>query len=220
MSAPRLVGVRATALTPITYFSLPIQGGVATLPDALPDIPILFALAAVHGLMPSHPCLPTAPDYRRHLSAIPWRASVFEVECPRLLPPTAQRRTIDSEAGCHVRFTSAAKRGNFKDYFRVQSIPTAYGGEAGVGVFHGAVFGPDPFPPGEDGLVIRVGKSRSGMLLLEREPGERSVRLNAYTAELFGEELPVERYMLHTLQASPCMSFAEAAWRLSAWSQA
>jgi hypothetical protein len=222
MKPRRLVGVMATALTPITYFSLPIQGGVATLPEALPDIPLLFALAAAHGLMPAHPCLPMAPDYPRHLASIPWRASVFEAERPRLLPPIAQRRTIDGEAGCHARFTSAAKRGNLKDYFRVQSIPHAFGGdaargEAGVGVFHGAIFGPDPFPPGEDSLVVRVGKNRSGMLLLERERDDRALRLNAYTAALFGKELPVERYMLHTLQASPGMSFAEAEQRLAAW---
>lgn len=222
MKEGRLVGVKATALTPITYFSLPIQGGVATLPEALPDIPLLFALAAAHGLMPAHPCLPMAPDYRRHLAGIPWRASVLQAERPRLLPPLAQRRTIDGEAGCHARFTSAAKRGNLKDYFRVQSIPHAGGGnvargEPGVGVFHGAVFGPDPFPPGEDSLVVRVGKNRGGMLLLERAAGERPLRLNAYTAALFGDELPVERYLLHTLQASPAMGFAEAERRLAAW---
>lgn len=222
MKARRLVGVKATALTPITYFSLPIQGGVATLPEALPDISLLFALAAAHGLMPAHPCLPMAPDYRRHLASIPWRASVLQAECPRLLPPVAQRRTIDGEAGCHARFTSAAKRGNLKDYFRVQAIPQAHGsndarGEVGVGVFHGAVFGPDPFPPSEDSLVVRVGKNRSGMLLLERAGDERPLRLNAYTAALFGDELPVERYVLHTLQTTPTISFAEAERRLATW---
>lgn len=218
MRGSQLVGVRATALTPVTYFSLPIQGGVATLPEALPDIPILFALAAAHGLMPAHPCLPMVPDYRGHLTQIPWRASVFMAERPQLLPPMAQRRTIDGEAGCHTRFTSAAKRGNFKDYFRVQSIPPAEdGAETGVGVFYGAIFGPNPFPRGEDSLVVRVGKNRGGMLLLERTPHDRRVRLNAYTATMFGDELPVERYMLHTLQASPPMDFAAAEQRLARW---
>lgn len=216
MSTPRLVGVRATALTPLTYYSLAIQGGVATLPDALPDIPVLFALAAAHGLMPAHPCLPMAPDYRRHLESIPWRATVFEAVRSALLPPAAQRRAIDSEAGCHVRFTSAAKRGNLKDYFRVQSVPPAGAGEDGLGVFRGAVL-PDPFPLGEDSLVVRVGKNRGCMLLLERESGERPVRLNAYTAALFGDDLPVERYMLHTLQASPPMSPTDAGRRLASW---
>lgn len=222
MSTGSLVLVRATALTPVTYFSLAIQDGVATLPDALPDIPVLFALAAAHGLMPGHPCLPMVPDYRRHLSNIPWRASVFEAVRPGLLPPIAQRRAIDSEAGRHNRFTNAASRGNFKDYFRVQSIPPAgaelaSGDEAGVGVFQGAIFGPDPFPVGEDSLVVRIGKNRSGMLLLERAHETRPVRLNAYTAAMFDDELPVERYMLHSLQASPLIPVAEAERRLATW---
>ena len=79
------------------------------------------------------------------------------------------------------------------------------------------MFGADPFPPGRDVVVIRVGNQRSGMLELRRDPALPQVRLNAATAALFGRRLPVDLYRVHTIQLTPPMPLAEAAEEVARW---
>jgi hypothetical protein len=43
------------------------------------------------------------------------------------------------------------------------------------------------------------------------------VRLNAWTGALFGRELPMDRYCLHSLQLTPWMSLEEAAAEVALW---
>jgi hypothetical protein len=201
------------------YFSLPIPSGQATLPLAISDVSLAFALAAAHGMMAGHPCLPQQPDYRNHLGAIPWRLSVFLADDPSLLPAIACRRTIDAECGAQPRFTGAAKRGNLKDYFFVQAIPPAEraGSRNRQGLFRGGIWGPDPFPVGEDHIVVRLGKNRSGQLLIERNVSAERLHLNAFTARLFGRNLSVERYLLDSLQLTPPLMPEDAARELQSW---
>ena len=107
-----------------------------------------------------------------------------------------------------------AKKGNLKDFFYTQEVPPYQ-------KFTGIILGLEGFDPfeyaGEDELVIRVGLHRNGMVKLKKKKVLPPVRLNASTAALFDQELPVDRYCLHSLQLSPFMAPSEAAGELIQW---
>lgn len=204
------LGLRATTLTPFCYHSLMVQSGTATLPELVSDRAIAFGLASSLGWMAARVALPSK-DYRRDVSAMPYRASVFLTDHPRLLPPLVRRLNLDAEAGLKEKIQNVAKKGNLKDFFYTQEVPPGQ-------EFRGALFGFDPFEAtGENTLVIRVGLHRNGMVKLERDDSVTRVRLNASTAALFGRELPVERYCLHTLQLTGWLNLAEAAGEVRGW---
>ncbi len=190
-----------------------VQSGTATLPELIGDRAVAFGLAAALGMTAARLGLPPK-NYRMHLSAMPFRTSVFMTDKPRLLPPLTRRMNLDAEAGLQRKTQDMAKKGNLKDFFHVQEVPPSQ-------VFHGTVFGLNGFDPfeksGQAELVIRVGLHRNGMVLLKRTEKTEPTRLNAATAALFNSELPVERYCLHTIQLTPPMSLYEAAKEVSQW---
>lgn len=204
------LGLKATTLTPFCYHSLMVQSGTATLPELISDRAIAFGLAASLGWMAARGALP-GKDYRRDLSAMPYRASVFMTDHPRLLPPLVRRLNLDAEAGLKEKIQNVAKKGNLKDFFYTQEVPPEQ-------VFRGALFGFDPFAAtGETALVIRIGLHRGGMVKLERDDSVTQVRLNAHTGALFGRELPVERYCLHTLQLTGPLDLSQALREIRSW---
>ena len=68
---------RLTALTPWAWHGLTVPSGTATLSDVVTDTAMAFATAAALGMTTRSPCLPTAPDYRSHLAALPFKTSLF-----------------------------------------------------------------------------------------------------------------------------------------------
>lgn len=204
------LGIKATTLTPFCYHSLMVQSGTATLPELIGDRAVAFGLAASLGWMAARVALP-GKDYRRDLSAMPYRTSVFTTDDPRLLPPLVRRLNLDAEAGLKEKIQNVAKKGNLKDFFYTQEVPPGQ-------EFRGALFGFDPFEAtGEKELVIRIGLHRNGMVRLERADSVTRVRLNAATAALFGRELPVERYCLHTLQLTGWLDLPDALRETRDW---
>jgi hypothetical protein len=191
-----------------------VQSGTATLPELIGDRAAAFGLAAALGMTAARVALPQK-DYRGHLAAMPWRTSVFTTQDPKLLPPVTRRLNLDAEAGMQAKVASVAKRGNLKDFFHTQEVPPGQ-------TFTGAIFGLDGYDPfqetGQEVLVIRIGLHRNGMVRLERAKDPAApVRLNAATAALFGRELPVDRYCLHSLQLTPEMDLDAAAAEVSGW---
>ena len=212
--AANAIHMTAQTLTPFAYHSLMVQSGTATLPELIGDRAAAFGLAAALGMTAARVALPPK-DYRGHLAAMPWRTSVFMTDDPKLLPPVTRRLNLDAEAGIQAKVASVAKRGNLKDFFHTQEIPPGQ-------TFAGAIFGMDGFDPfeetGEEELVIRIGLHRNGMVRLKRSEDQAGpVRLNASTAALFGRELPVDRYCLHSLQLPPWMALEAAAAEVSEW---
>lgn len=204
------LGVKATTLTPFCYHSLMVQSGTATLPELISDRAIAFGLAASLGWMAARVALPSK-DYRRDLLAMPYRTSVFITDDPQLLPPLVRRLNLDAEAGLKEKIQNVAKKGNLKDFFYTQEVPPDQ-------EFRGALFGFDPFEAtGEKELVIRIGLHRNGMIRLERDDSVTRVRLNASTAALFGRELSVERYCLHTLQLTGWLDLPDASREARSW---
>jgi hypothetical protein len=208
----KVIGIRATTLTPFGYHSLMVQGGSATLPELIGDRAIAFGLAATLGMLRASVALPKK-DYKKHLKAMPYRSSVFTtVQQPRLLAPMIRRLNLTEEGGFDKKLQSVVKRGNLKDFFKTQEVPEGQ-------IFTGAIFGLNGFNPFEiqDKLVIRIGLHRNGMVLLEPANIE-TVRLNAATAALFvDDDLEVERYCLHNLQLSPAYSLKEAQEKVVMW---
>lgn len=211
--AAKAIPIKATTLTPFCYHSLMVQSGTATLPELIGDRAAAFGLAAVLGMTAARLGLP-AKNYRKHLSAMPYRTAVFMTDRPKLLAPLTRRMNLDAEAGLQRKIQDVAKKGNLKDFFHVQEVPSEQ-------EFRGAVFGLDGFDPfeesGEAELVIRVGLHRNGMVRLSRSEEVQTVRLNAATAALFDRELPVERYCLHTIQLTPPMDLDAAAEEVIQW---
>ena len=212
-----VVGMKATVLSPFHYHSLAVPGGTATQPDFLTDRQVSFALGAALGCLSANPALPRK-DYRAHLAALPFLASVFEAAAPRLLPPLARRLNLDEEAGLTKAVQDATGTGNLKTYFFVQEVPP------GV-EYHGAVFGADPFALAgrAEGqacreIVVRTGRHLGGLLRLEPEPAGE-VRLNVHTAALFGQTdgLAVELYAMHDLQLSSPLPAEEAGKCVARW---
>lgn len=208
---PVVCGIRATALTPFCYHSLAVQGGTATLPTFISDRAVMFSLGAALGFMNCSVALPQK-DYVTHLRALPWRASVFSLEGdPRLLPPLARRLNLDGEAGFRHKLRGVVDSGNLKDFFHTQEVPPEQ-------QFIGALFGYDPFKAYKRTyFVVRVGLHRSGLLKLEPTMVEQ-VCLNVWTASvLFGREMSVARYVLHSLQLSPFMPVSTALDEVMQW---
>ena len=158
------IPITARTLTPFAYHSLMVQSGTATLPELIGDRAVAFGIAAALGMTAARLGLPEK-DYRGHLAAMPYRTAVFMTDAPRLLPPITRRLNLDAEAGIQKKIQDVAKKGNLKDFFHIQEVPPDQ-------TFTGALFaleGFDPFPEtGADGLVIRVGLHRAGMVHLKR----------------------------------------------------
>ena len=205
-----ITGIQAETLTPFAYHSLMVQGGSSTLPELISDQAIMFGLAATLGMMHASVCLPKKKQYRRDLEAMPWRASVFTTQNPKLLAPLTRRLNLEDEAGFKSRHYLVTSKGSFKSYFSTQEVP------AGV-TYTGALFGFDPFAAtGESELIIRVGLHRNGMVRLRPTQVEQ-IQLNAATAALFGRELAVERYLLYGIQLSPRMPVKAALAEVQQW---
>ncbi len=209
------VGVRAETLTPFAYHSLMVQGGTATLPELISDRAIAFAMASSLGMMRARVALPTK-DYLRDWHAMPWRTSVFTTAQPTLLAPLIRRHNLSEDGGYKEKIQNLTSKGNFKDFFSIQEVPQGI-------VFHGAIFGFNLFDKifkitGKKELIIRIGLHRNGMVRLTPEK-QTTVRLNASTAALFQRELPVERYLLHSLQLSPQMPIKQALQEVQQWQQ-
>ncbi len=222
MTAIAALGVKATVLSPFYYHSLAVQSGTASLPGFLTDRSLSFAIASTLGALAASPALPRK-DYRAHMQALPLLASVFETKAPALLPPLCKRLNLDGEGGWQKRVRDATDSGNLKTYFFIQEIPPGI-------VYQGAVFGADPFALASeaegrriDRLVVRTGRHLAGLLLLEPTDVPQ-VRLNAYTAMMFGMDLPAEDprfgidgYSLHDLQPTKPLDLADAAAIVGRW---
>lgn len=206
---PIAIGLRATTLSPFAYHSLMVNSGTATLPELIGDCALAFALASSLGWLDNRVALPSK-NYQQHLSAMPYRTSALITDQPRLLPPLARRLNLDAEAGIKKKVSDVATKGNLKEYWLTQEVPPYQ-------VFTGAIFGFDPFQYSKQTeLVIRIGLHRNGLVKLEPCTVDQ-VRLNAATAALFGRELAVERYLLHSLQLSPWLALADALQEVSSW---
>ncbi len=211
----QLIGMQATTLTPFAYHSLMVQNGTATLPELISDHAIAFGLAGTLGLLSSAGALPTQKNYRQHLTAMPYRCSVFRTEDPRLLSPLIRRLNLDAEAGYKEKIDNVARKGNLKTFFSTQEVPQGQ-------TFTGLLFGWDDFDPfahyGRDHFVIRIGLHRNGMVRLEKTEVPQ-VCLNVSTAALFGRgaSLSVGRYLLHNLQLTPPMPPEMAGKEVATW---
>lgn len=204
------IGLRAETLTPFAYHSLAVQGGTATLPELIGDNALAFGLASALGYLWVRGALPEK-DYRRDQLAMPWRTSVLMTDEPRLLPPLVRRLNLEEEGGYQRKLRDVTAKGNLKQFWTIQEVPPG-------AVFRGAIFGFDPFKEtGQTSLVIRIGLHRNGMVKLTRDSGIKRVRLNAATAAVFGQTLPVERFLLYGLQLTPWMSLANAAEEVAQW---
>ncbi|RKZ60705.1 MAG: hypothetical protein DRR08_10710 [Candidatus Parabeggiatoa sp. nov. 2] len=187
-----------------------VQNGTATLPELIGDRAIAFGLAATLGMLQANVTLPKK-DYRNHLKAMPYRTSVFTTDAPKLLPPLIRRLNLDEDGGYPQYIQKVVKSGNLATYFQTQEVPHGQR-------FKGAIFGFDPFTEmDQKELVIRIGLHRNGMLLLKPDNTINHVCLNAATAALFKQELPVKRYCLHSLQITPEYTLANAWQKVNQW---
>lgn len=212
-------GVRARVLAPFYYHSLAVPGGTATQAAFLTDRQVSFACAAALGCLSASPALPRR-DYRSHLGALPFIASLFETDEPRLLPPVRKRLTLEDEGGYDAKLQGNVGTGNLKTFFAIQEVPPGI-------VYRGAVFGRDPFALASEAegrkverIVVRTGRHRGG--LVELVPDEvGAVRLNAHTAGIFGGDADgMEVYVMHDLQATRTLSLPEAAASVGGWQHA
>ena len=196
---------RLTTLSPWAWHGLAVPSGTSTLNDVVTDTAMAFATAAALGWMPRSPCLPSAPDYRTHLAALPFKTTLFlGHDDNRLERPLARRLNLDAECGMPKSVHDARNSGNIKDYYHVQEVV------AGA-VFHGIFLHADPlrivreaYGERRDRLVVRLGLGRNGVGLLERGVDRSSICLNLHTARLFDPEsnLPAGPYRLHNIQPS------------------
>ena len=224
MDAGIATRIRATTLTPFHYHSLAVPSGTATLAPYLADRAISYALASAMGALAASPALPKK-DYLRDFRALPWLASVFEAREPRLMRPLGKRLNLDAEGGYQKRIHEATGTGNLKTWFFIQEVPPGT-------VYHGAIFGPDPFllAGGVENrdvgrIVVRIGRHLGGMLALDRCESDDNdkVRLNAWTADLAGYDvdndplMSVDVYALHDIQITAPMPLGSAAERVNAW---
>lgn len=221
MSTP----VRLEVLTPFHYHSLAVPSGTSTLAEWLADRVLCYGLCAALGGMWAYPTLPTK-GYGRDLRRMPWLASALETETPRLLAPQGRRTNLDTEGGYGKNIQEATGSGNFKTWYSVQEVPT------GV-VYHGAVFGQDPFALAAQAegtevntLVFRIGKNRSGTVRLRRDDAERHVRMNVHTGHTLGYNVTtdarcaVDVMALYDMQLTRPMPLDEAAALARDWKAA
>ena len=224
---------RLTALSPWAWHGLAVPSGTSTLNDIVTDTAMAFATASALGWMPRSPCLPSAPDYRAHLAALPFRTALFlgaddgggtdgeRQRGPptgnRLERPLARRLNLDAECGMPKSVHDARSSGNIKDYYHIQEV-------AAGAVFDGSFLHADPLRIAYDAygerlhrLVVRLGLGRNGIGLLERRVAPSSVHLNLHTAKLFDPDvdLPAGPYRLHNIQPSQPLD-ADTALRVTA----
>ena len=195
---------RLTALSPWAWHGLAVPSGTATLNDVVTDTAMAFGTSAALGMMPRWPCLPSAPDYRRHLAALPFKTTLFLGSDNRLNLPLARRHNLDAECGMPKWVHDARNSGNIKDYYHIQEVAVG-------SVFYGCFFHADPLRIAHqvygvriERLVIRLGLGRNGVGLIERCADQHGIRLNLHTARLFdaGTDLPAGPYRLHNIQPS------------------
>ena len=219
-----VTAVRLETLTPHHYQSLAIPSGVASLSAHMADRSVAYGLAGAFGGLSGSVALPRK-DYRRDFAAMTWLASVFEAEEPRLMRPQGRRLNLDQEGGYQKSIQDATGTGNLKSWFFIQEIPPC-------AVYHGAVFGPDPFDlasevEGADvrHIVFRVGRHRGGVVRMERSE-TTAVRLNLHTGFVCGadvvqdERLRVEIPALWDLQVSTALPPATAGQIVTEWKAA
>ena len=159
-----------TALSPWAWHGLAVPSGTSTLNDVVTDTSMAFATAAALGMAPRSPCLPSAPDYRGHLAALPFKTTLFLGHDNRLNRPLARRLNLDAESGMPKSVDDARKSGNIKDYYHIQEV-------AAGAVFHGCFLHADPlriareaYGSATERLVIRA-RTRS-----QRHGGHRALR--------------------------------------------
>ena len=210
---------RLTALSPWAWHGLAVPSGTATLNDIVTDTAMAFAVAAALGMMPRQPCLPSTPDYRTHVAALPFKTTLFLGHNNRLNRPLARRLNLDVECGMPATIHSARTSGNIKDYYHIQEV-------AAGAVFYGCFLHGDPLLIARDAygepferLVVRLGLGRNGVGLLERSPGQPDICLNLHTARLFEPNLRLEAgpYRLHNIQPSRPLQPDEALRITTAW---
>ncbi len=229
ITAPPLRGYAATpvrleTLTPHHYQSLAIPSGVASISTYMADRSVAYGLAGAFGGLASSVALPRK-DYRRDFALMTWFASVFEAEEPKLMRPLGRRLNLDQEGGYQKSIQDATGTGNLKSWFFIQEIPPK-------AVYHGAVFGPDPFEMASEAeganvrhIVFRIGRHRGGLVRMVRDEA-RDVRLNLHTGYVCGndvtqnERLRVEVQALWDLQFSNPLPLAEAVAIIREWKAA
>ena len=211
---------RLTALSPWAWHGLATPSGTATLNNVVTDTAVAFAAANALGMAPRSPCLPSTPDYRTHLAALPFKTTLFLGEGNRLNRPLARRLNLDAESGMPKRVHEARTSGNIKDFYHLQEV--AVGSE-----FHGCFLHADPLRIARDAygvrtdrLVLRLGLGRNGVGLLERCSESRELRLNLHTAQLFGasDDLRAGPYLLHNIQPSRPLEAEDALRTTALWS--
>ena len=210
---------RLTALSPWAWHGLAVPSGTSTLNDVVTDTAMAFATAAALGMMPRSPCLPSRPDYRRHLAALPFKTSLFLGDENRLERPLARRLNLDAECGMPKSVHDARTSGNIKDYYHIQEV-------AAGAVFHGSFLHADPLRMAREAygerssrLVVRLGLGRNGVGLLERCTEKATICINLHTARLFdpGLDLPAGKYRLHNIQLSQPLTPDDALRITSGW---
>ena len=211
---------RLTALAPWAWHGLAVPSGTATLPDVVTDTAVAFSAAVALGMAPRHPCLPQKPDYRAHLTALPFKTSLFLGRGNRLNRPLARRLNLDAECGLPATVDTARKSGNIKDYYHIQEVATG-------AVFRGFFLHADPlriareaYGESPDALVLRLGLGRTGVGLLERSKPDGGIVLNLHTARLFdpGLQLATGPYLLHNIQPTKPLEPALALRLTAGWS--
>lgn len=211
---------RLRALSPWAWHGLAVPSGTATLNDLVTDTAMAFAVAAALGMMPRWPCLPSTPDYRTHVAALPFKTAIFLGNDNRLNRPLARRLNLDVECGMPTSIHAARTSGNIKDYYHTQEV-------AAGAVFYGCFLHGDPLRIAREAygeplerLVVRLGLGRNGVGLLERTPDQPDIRLNLHTARLFDPGLQLEAgpYRLHNIQPSRPLHPDEALRVTAGWS--
>ena len=211
---------RLTALSPWAWHGLAVPSGTATLNDLVTDTAMAFAVAAALGMMPRSPCLPSTPDYRSHVAALPFKTTLFLGHDNRLNRPLARRLNLDIECGMPTSIHSARASGNIKDYYHIQEV-------AAGAVFYGCFLHADPLRIARESygealerLVIRLGVGRTGVGLLQPSLDQPEICLNLHTARLFDPDLQLEAgpYRLHNIQPSRPLLPDEALRITAGWS--
>ena len=211
---------RLTALSPWAWHGLAVPSGTSTLNDVVTDTAMAFGTAAALGMTPRSPCLPSVPDYRGHLAALPFKTTLFLGHDNRLNRPLARRLNLDAESGMPKSVDDARKSGNIKDYYHIQEVAVS-------SVFYGCFLHADPlrialeaYGPRIERLVIRLGLGRNGVGLLERCADGHDICLNLHTARLFDPDVDLQAgpYRLHNIQPSQALEPAVALTITSGWS--
>ena len=219
MEHPQVYSYQLTALAPWAWHGLAVPSGTATLNDIVTDTAMAFAVASALGMVHCVPCLPSVPEYRRHLAVLPFKTALFWGHGNRLNRPLACRLNLDAECGLPERDNQARKSGNVKDFYHIQEVAVG-------SVFHGHFLYADPlriaqkvsgFTPQQ--LVVRLGLGRRGVGLLERTADAGPVRLNLHTARLFDPDIRLEasEYLLYNIQPSHMLEPEEALRVTASW---